>query len=178
MHSDTTIGKMVAARPSKPHPYCSPPQPTTGMNYSRIALAGLGGTVAYFALGFLLFAVLPLADEVRQFAAVYRPEESMMRVAPVGMAAMLVAMLALAALCAFAFRDGSSFAHAMRFGLLVGVFAAGSFVLHNYVSLNIGLRLALLQAFAYFVQMVGAATAIALIYRPTRAAARSSSRSD
>lgn len=33
---------------------------------------------------------------------------------------------------------------------LVGVFAAGSFVLHNYVSLNIGLWLALLQAVAYF----------------------------
>ena len=27
----------------------------------------------------------------------------------------------------------------MRFGLLVGVFAAGSFVLHDYVSLSIGL---------------------------------------
>ena len=52
-------------------------RPADAMNYSRIALAGLGGTVAYFALGFLLFALLPLADEVRQFAAVYRPEESM-----------------------------------------------------------------------------------------------------
>ena len=41
------------------------------MNYSRIALAGLGATVMYFALGFLLLALLSLADEVRQFAAVY-----------------------------------------------------------------------------------------------------------
>ena len=138
------------------------------MNYSRIALAGFAATVAYFALGFLLFALLPLADEVRQFAAVYRPEESMMRVAPVGMVAMLVAMLALAALYAFGFRDGSSVARGVRFGLLVGVFAAGSFVLHNYVSLNIGLRLALLQAVAYFVQLLGAAVTIALIYRPSK----------
>ena len=138
------------------------------MNYSRIALAGLGGTVAYFALGFLLFALLPLADEVRQFAAVYRPEESMKRVAPVGMVAMLVSMMALAALYAFAFRDGSSVAQGVRFGFLVGVFAAGSFVLHNYVSLNIGLRLALLQAVAYFVQLLGSGVVIALIYRPTK----------
>ena len=137
------------------------------MNYPRIALAGLGATVAYFALGFLLFALLPLADEVRQFAAVYRPEESMKRVAPVGMVAMLLAMMALAALYAFAFRDGSSVAHGVRFGFLVGVFAAGSFVLHNYVSLNIGLRLALLQAVAYFVQLLGSGVVIALIYRPT-----------
>ncbi len=138
------------------------------MNYSRIALAGLGGLVAYFALGFLLLAVLPLADEIRQFAAVYRPEESMKRVAPVGMAAMLLSMMALATLYAFAFRDGTSVAQGVRFGFLVGVFAAGSFVLHNYVSLNIGLRLALLQAVAYFVQWLGSGVVIALIYRPAK----------
>jgi hypothetical protein len=138
------------------------------MNYSRIAVAGLGATVAYFALGFLLLALLPFADEVRQYAAVYRPEESMKRVAPVGMVAMLLAMMALATLYAVAFRDGSPVAQGVRFGFLVAVFAAGSFMLHNYVSLNIGLRLALLQAVAYFVQLLGAGVVIALIYRPTR----------
>ena len=138
------------------------------MNYPRIALAGLGATVVYFAIGFLLLALLPLADEVRQFAAVYRPEESMMRVAPVGMVAMLASMLALAALYAYAFRDRSSVAQGARFGFLVAVFAAGSFVLHNYVSLNIGLRLALLQAAAYFVQLLGAGVVVALIYRPAK----------
>jgi hypothetical protein len=138
------------------------------MNYPRIALAGLGATVAYFALGFVLLALMPLADEIRQFAAVYRPEESMMRVAPVGMVAMLLSMMALVALYAIAFRDRSSLAHGLRFGFLIGVFAAGSFVLHNYVSLNIGLRLALFQAVAYFVQLVGASVVIALIYRPSR----------
>ena len=138
------------------------------MNYARIALAGLAATVVYFVLGFLLLALLPFADEVRQHAAVYRPEESMKRVAPVGMVALFLAMMALAALYALAFRDGPALAQGLRFGLLVGVFTAGSFMLHNYVSLNIGLRLALLQAFAYFVQWVGAGIVIALIYRPTR----------
>ncbi len=122
----------------------------------------------YFAIGFLLMALLPLADEVRQFAAVYRPPESMKRVAPVGIVALLLSMMALAALYALAFRDGSSLAQGVRFGFLVGVFAAGSFVLHNYVSLNIGLRLALLQAVANFVQWVGSGVVIALIYRPTK----------
>ena len=138
------------------------------MNYSRIALAGLVATLAYFAIGFLLLALLPLADEIRQFAAVYRPPESMQRVAPVGMVALLLSMMALAALYALAFRDGSSVGQGVRFGFLVGVFAAGSFVLHNYVSLNIGLRLALLQAVAYFVQWVGSGVVIALIYRPAK----------
>ena len=138
------------------------------MNYARIALAGLGGTVAYFALGFLVLALLPLDNEVRQFPAVYRPPEDMMRVAPLGMASLLVAMMALAAIYALAFRDGSIIAQGVRFGLLVGVLAAGSFMLHNYVSLNIGLRLALLQVVAYFIQWVGAGVVIALIYRPAK----------
>jgi len=121
----------------------------------------------YFAIGFLLLALLPLADEIRQFAAVYRTPESMKRVAPVGMVALLVAMMALAALYALAFRgDGFYVGQGVRFGFLVGVFAAGSFVLHNYVSLNIGLRLALLQAAAYFVQWLG--SGVALIYRPAK----------
>ena len=137
------------------------------MSYPRIALAGLGATVAYFAIGFLLFAVLSLADEVRQYAAVYRPPDSMKRSAPVGMASLLLAMMALAALYALAFHDGSSVAQGLRFGLLVGVFAAGSFMLHNYVSLNIGLKLALLQSLASFVQWVGSGVVIALIYRPS-----------
>jgi hypothetical protein len=136
------------------------------MNYSRIALAGLAATVVYFALGFLLLALLPMADEVRKYAAVYRPEESMKRVAPVGMVALLLAMMALAALYALALHDGSALAQGLRFGVLVGVFATGSFLLHNYVSLNIGLRLALLQAIAYFVQWVGSGVVIALLYRP------------
>jgi hypothetical protein len=136
------------------------------VNYSRIALAGLGATIAYFALGFVLLALLPLADEVRRFEAVYRSPESMQRVAPVGMTSLLLAMMALAALYALFLRDRFSLAQGVRFGLLVGIFAAGSFVLHNYVSLNIGLRLALFQAGAHFVQVFGSGVAIALIYRP------------
>lgn len=136
------------------------------MNYTRIALAGLGGTFAYFALGFLLLAVLPFADEIQKYSAVYRPPETMNSVAPVGMAGLLVGMMALAALYALTYHDGSALSQGLRFGVLVGVFSSGSFLLHNYVSLNISLKLALLQAFAQFVQWVAAGVAIALIYRP------------
>ncbi len=138
------------------------------MNYPRITLAGLGAMVAYLAIGFLLLAVLPLEGEVRRYAAVYRPPEAMNSVAPVGMAALLLAMLALATLYALAHRGGPALAQGLHFGVLVGVFAAGSFVMHNYVSLNVGLRLVLLQALAYFIQWVGSGVAIALIYRPAR----------
>ena len=136
------------------------------MNYTRIVLAGLGATGVYFVLGFLLFALSPLANEYRHFPAVYRTPDSMKRVAPLGMVGMLLSMVALAALYALAWRGGAPIAQGARFGLLVGVFALGSFVLHNYVNLNIGLRLTVGQAVAYFIQWVVAGIIIALIYQP------------
>ena len=139
------------------------------MNYSRIALAGLAATVVYFVLGFLLFALSPLANEFRQFPAIYRTPESMKGVAPVGIIGILLSMVALAALYALAYRGGSPIAEGVRFGFLVGVFALGSFVLHNYVNLNIGLRLTLGQAVAYLIQWIVAGIIIALIYRPSNA---------
>jgi hypothetical protein len=46
------------------------------MNTSRIVLAGLGGTVAYFVVGFLSFALVPqLGDEFRKYPAIYRTQE-------------------------------------------------------------------------------------------------------
>jgi hypothetical protein len=41
-----------------------------------------------------------------------------------------------------------------------------AFVLHNYVNLNIGLKLALEQAVAYFLQWTIVGIVIGLIYRP------------
>ena len=41
-----------------------------------------------------------------------------------------------------------------------------AFVLHNYVNLNIGLKLALGQAVPYFVQWTIVGIVIGLIYRP------------
>jgi hypothetical protein len=136
------------------------------VNHSRIALAGLGATVVYFVLGFLLFGLSPLAKDYAQFPAVYRTPDSMKRVAPIGMLGMLVSITALAALYALSYRGGSPVAAGARFGVLVGIFALGSFVLHNYVNLNIGLRLTLGQAVAYFIQWIVAGIVIALIYGP------------
>jgi hypothetical protein len=48
----------------------------------------------------------------------------------------------------------------------VGAYAVGSFVLHNHVNLNIGLRLTLGQAVAYFFQWTVVGVVIGLIYRP------------
>ena len=94
------------------------------MNYWRIVLAGLGGTVAYFAIGFLLFGLVPqLADEFRKYPAIYRTQQGMKSVMPIGMAAMLVGILVLAVLYAMLYQGGSGAAEGARFGALIGVFA-------------------------------------------------------
>src|ERR1700733_8192898 len=49
-------------------------------------------------------------------------------------------------------QGGSGITEGARLGVLIGIFVVCAFVLHNYVNLNIGLKLALGQAVAYFVQ--------------------------
>jgi len=137
------------------------------MNFTRIALAALGAFVAYFALGGLLFAALPwLKNEFLKYAAVYRSQEGIKSVMPAGMAAMFVAMVVLAVIYAMLYQGGSGVVEGTRFGALIGVFAVCAFVVHNYVNLNIGLKLTLEQAAAYFVEWTVVGIVIGLIYKP------------
>ena len=137
------------------------------MNYSRLALAALGGTVASFAFGFLLFWLAPgLIEEAHKFTAVFRPKEEMNKVMPIGLVATVVAILVAAIIFAMMPQNGSAIAAGARFGVLIGLFVVCGFVLHNYVNLNIGLKLALGQAVAYFLQWTIIGIVIALIYKP------------
>ncbi len=137
------------------------------MNYSSLALAALGGTVASFAFGFLLFWLVPgLIKEGHKYPAVFRPKEEMMKVMPIGLVATFLSILVVAVLFAMNHQGGSGTAEAARFGVLIGMFVVCAFVLHNYVNLNIGLKLALGQAVAYFVQWTIVGIVIGLIYKP------------
>jgi hypothetical protein len=139
------------------------------VNTTRVTLATLGGFIAYFAIGGLTFTLLPsLKKEFLKYPAVYRSHDSIMSTMPFGMAAMLVAILALAILYAMSYRGGSGLVEGARFGALVGIFAFGAFVVHNYVNLNIGLKLTLQQAVAYFLEWLITGLVIGLIYRPAR----------
>src|SRR5713226_1618527 len=122
------------------------------MNITRLLLAALAAFVAYFVLGGLFFAAAgPLRNEFAKFPAVYRTQESMKPTLPLGMASMLVAMILLAVIYAMLYKGGSGLFEGTRFGALIGLFCVCSFVIHNYVNLNISLRLTLGQAAAYFV---------------------------
>jgi hypothetical protein len=137
------------------------------VSYTRILLAALGAMVAYFAVGGLAFGVLPvLREEFLKYPAVYRNQEGIQAVMPLGLAAMFVSIVALAVIYAMLYRGGSGAVTGAQFGALIGVFALGAFVLHNYVNLNIGLKLTLQQGVAYFVEWTVVGTVIGLIYRP------------
>ena len=137
------------------------------MNYSRLALAALGGTVASFAFGFLVLWLVPgLIEEGHKYPAVFRPKEEMMTVMPIGLVATFISILVAAIIFAMIHQGGSGTAEGLRFGVLIGIFVVCASVLHNYVNLNIGLKLALGQAAAYFVQWTVIGIVIGLIYKP------------
>jgi hypothetical protein len=137
------------------------------MNYSRLVLAALGGVVAYFAFGFLLLGLMPaLINEAHKYPDVFRPKEKMKAVMPIGMISTFIAILIVAIIFAMIPQGGSGITEGARFGILIGVFVVSGFVLHNYVNLNIGPKLALGQAVAYFVQWTIVGMVIGLIYKP------------
>jgi hypothetical protein len=137
------------------------------MNYLRLGLAALGGMVASFAVGFLvLWLVQGLINEGHKYPAVFRPKEEMMTVMPIGLVATFISILVVAIIFAMIHPGGSGTMEGARFGVLIGIFVVCAFVLHNYVNLNIGLKLALGQAVAYFVQWTIIGIVIGLIYKP------------
>ena len=136
------------------------------MNYLRLGLAALGGMVASIAFGFLVLLLVPaLLDEAHKYPAVFRPQEEMMTVMPIGIVATFVAILVVAIIFAFIHQGKSGPTEGARLGVLFGIFAVCN-VLHNYMNFNIGLKLALGQAAAYFVQWTIVGLVIGLIYKP------------
>ena len=104
------------------------------VNYTHIALAALGATVAYFAFGFALFVVMPgMKREFMKYPSVYRPEKEMMKVMPFGMFAILISIVVVAVLYAKMYPACGSVTAGAYLGVLIGVFALCTFVIHTYV---------------------------------------------
>jgi hypothetical protein len=137
------------------------------MNYLSLALAALGGTVASFAFGFLVLWLVPfLIEEAHKYPAVFRPKEEMMKIMPVGLVSTFISILVAAMIFAMMHHGRSGAIAGAHFGVLIGLFVVCAFVLHNYVNLNIGLKLALGQAVVYFFQWTIIGLVIGLIYKP------------
>src|SRR5258706_16062700 len=141
------------------------------MNYARVALAALGATVVSLVLGGILFAALPsLRKEFMRYPAVFRTQDDMKRVMPMGMISILVAIVVVAVLYAMAYPAGGGVLDGARFGALIGVFAVCGFALHNHTILNIGIKLTVGQSGAYFVQWLVVGIVMSLIYAPAHTA--------
>jgi archaellum biogenesis protein FlaJ (TadC family) len=136
------------------------------LNFTRIALAFLGATVAYFVCGFAMFSALPsMKSEFLKYPNVYRSHDGMMKVMPFGVVAILISIVVVAVLYARIYPAGGGIASGVYLGALIGIFSVCTFVIHNYVNLNIGLALTLYQGITYFIQWVIVGAAIGLIYK-------------
>jgi hypothetical protein len=135
------------------------------MNHGRMVLAGLAGTVAYFVCGGVISGQL-FAKEYKQYECVYRSREAIMTYFPMGIAATLIAIIILAAVYAKGYEGGSGALEGLRFGALIGIFIVFAVVADEYVTLNIGARLAAFMAVGRFVGWLVTALAIGLVYKP------------
>ena len=136
------------------------------MNYGRIILAGIFGTVVFFVLGFLVFGLSPLAKLYAPYPGVYRSAEAIQSHFPIGIASTCFAILVLSAIYAKGYEGGSGLAEGARFGFLIGLFVVGACVGDEFVTLNIGRKLALAMALGRLFEWTVVGLAIGLVYKP------------
>lgn len=135
------------------------------MNLTRTALAVLAALAAYFLVGGIFFTIPALGEEFAKYPAVYRTGDAINSVMAVGMVGTLLAIGAAAVIFARMYPAGAGVGAGARFGAALAVFQLGSFVLHNYMLLNIGWRLAMLQGIAYTTEWFVVGVVIGLAYR-------------
>jgi len=144
------------------------------MKIGRLVAAALAALVVFFAYGFLVNGTL-IRDHYQPYSAVYRSADALAPYVPFGLAGTLLAMLALTMMFARGYEGGSGIAEGARFGVLVGIFVACTHVVDNYVTLNIGGRLAAELAVAAFFQWIAVGMVVGMVYgRGPRAAVRPS----
>lgn len=140
------------------------------MNYGRVVLAGLAGTIAFFATGAVISGKL-IAKYYAPYPGVYRSFEGVQNYIAVGMISTLLAIIVLAAIYAKGYEGGSGLAEGARFGAMIGLFVVFAVVADEFVTLNIGRALALAMAAARLVGSIIVGTVIGLVYKPKKAIA-------
>ena len=138
------------------------------MNYGRLVLAAVAALVAVFVYGFLVEGLL-IASEYGRFPAVYRARDAMPTYMPIGIVCSFLAILLMATIYVKRYEGGSGLAEGACFGVRIGLFVVLAFVCTNYVTLNIGGKLALPQAASAFGAWTLAGIVIGLVYRPVAA---------
>jgi len=130
----------------------------------NIILCALGGFIIYFVLGGIFFTLPGMRNEFMKFSVIYRSSDGIKKVMPFGMIAMFIAMVTLAIIFGRMYPGSTGAIEGAQFGGLVGTFCVCSFVIHNYVNLNIGGKLTLLQSIAYFFEWLAVGITIGIIH--------------
>lgn len=139
------------------------------MNYPRLAIAAVIGTVVYFAWGYLIEGWL-IRDHFLPSQAVYRDISAMQKYMPLGLLSSLLAIFVMAVIFAMvsaAPGTVSGVTLGAFFGLLFGIFAACIHPISNFVTMNIDMRLGLETTASCLVQWTLVGVTIALLYNPS-----------
>ena len=134
------------------------------MNTKRTVLAIVAGWLTYFVYGGLVFGML-LAPDYRPYMNVFRTADEMQQHMAVGIVCSLAAIIVLAIMYVKGYEGGSGAAEGVRFGLLIGIFAACTHIGDNYIVLQIGGTLATKMAVASVIEWMLVGLAIGLVYR-------------
>src|SRR4051794_5455059 len=135
------------------------------MNAKRILMAAVAGLITFFIYGGVVFGKL-LANDYRPYTNVYRSMSDMQQHMAVGMLCSILAIIVLAVMYAKGYEGGSGTAEGLRFGLLVGIFAACTHIADNYVVLQIGGVLAAKMAVASLGEWTLVGVVMGLVYHP------------
>ncbi len=138
------------------------------MNVIGIGLAALAGTVTYFLFGGILMGAMGgrLKDVYRPHAELFRPEDKIMKYFPFAITTMFLSIAVAATIFARIHPGGAGWMAGGKFGVAMGAFVVFGHVCHNFVTLNIGLKLTITTAALHFVQWILTCIAIALAYKP------------
>ncbi|MBI4880878.1 MAG: hypothetical protein HY812_14665 [Planctomycetes bacterium] len=131
----------------------------------RLAIPAVAATVAFFALGFLGEGWL-LREHFLPYQALYRMPEQLQRFMPIGMVALFLGNLVVAAIYAKWCNGRPGASSGLRFGLLVGVFVACVHPIANLLTMNLGLRLGIEITAATFVQWAAVGMVLGSTCRP------------
>ena len=135
------------------------------MNYRRVVLAAIAALIVFFAWGFLTEGWLLRKDFVAS-AALYRTSDLQMKFMPLGLASVLVALLAAVVIYARWCGATSGAASGFQFGILMGVFVACIHPISNLITMNMDVKLGLEIAISNAIGWVLAGLVIGLVYKP------------
>ena len=136
------------------------------MNYQRLVLAAIAALITFFAWGFLTEGWL-IRKDFAASAALYRTSDLQMKYMPLGLASVLVALLAVVVIYARWCGATSGAASGLQFGFLMGVFVACIHPISNLVTMNMDVQLGLEIAISNAIGWILAGLVIGLVYKPS-----------